>query len=270
MSGHKKPGKNSSRRGGMKSIPKAISVDGASGSNAIPSPFLRAGFDIGVNLSAPVRQHSNEVTPSAGTGDATGQADITTTNTTTPPHTPTSSIPASTKKSSGAQAAKKGLVGLSKKQALAMKTLGMEEDDITDTPKKSKTTKTPKLPKIPKASKAQKTATVSTPKKPNKGKGKVVTPPKITPSKRTHDDSFAHASYWSGKPKDEEKVFDSESDKAAYKDNDRSDHLQHISEDEDDFLKREREFALYNEIDDDDEYLTHYHGEDTPIRKHRT
>lgn len=188
MSDRKKPGKNSSRMGRKKPVSTA---DEAYESTAIPSPFLRAGFDIGVDISVPPRQNSKDTTVLATACDASGQADATTTTTTTntntfASHTPGSSAAAaSTKKSSSAQATKRGRAIISNKKALALDALGLKDDNTPATNKKSK------APKAPKASKAA----PATPKKPKEGK--TAAPPKVTPSKRTHDASFPDLSYWS-------------------------------------------------------------------------
>lgn len=68
---NKKPGKNSCQRGRKKRIP---TPDWVKGANGLPSPFLRAGFDIGVDLSVP-RQRS-PASPTAS--NAPGQAAATT------------------------------------------------------------------------------------------------------------------------------------------------------------------------------------------------
>lgn len=303
MSDRKKPGKNSSRLGKKNPAATVIPADGVSGFNAIPSPFLRAGFDIGVDLSAPRRQSSKETAALVTTGDVSGQADATDTPSPDPTPTPDSSAAASAKKS-GLQTPKKGSASVSKKQALALKALGLEqeEEEVTTATKKAKASKASRTVKTPQGSKAQNKA-AATPKKPKEDK--TTTPLKVTPSKRPHDASIPDVSYWSStylhpitpymissnvsfpigrvsmlrrkppkkpgsKPKIEDNVFDFESDSATYKKNGGSDHLEHSSDDENDYLKQEREFALRNEVDDDDEYLRYYHGEDTPVKKPRT
>lgn len=202
MSDRKKPGKNSSRRGKKKPAVTVVPADGVSGFNAIPSPFLRAGFDIGVDLSAPRRQSSKTTAALVTTGDvsgqadAPGQADATNTPTPDPTITPDSSAAASAKKS-GLQTPKKGSTGISKKQARALKALGLEEEeeDVTTATKKAKAPKASRAVKTPQGSKAQNKA-AATPKKPKEDK-KTTTPLKVTPSKRPHDASIPDVSYWS-------------------------------------------------------------------------
>lgn len=125
MSDRKKPGKNSARRGRLKPIPTGLEV--SSEPMSIPSPFMRAGFDIGLDISAPRRrQDSNDATTaSAAAGDGTTAAAAFTV-----PTAPGPNVAASTKKNSGsARAARRGRAGVSDKQALALEVLGMKEEE---------------------------------------------------------------------------------------------------------------------------------------------
>lgn len=148
---NKKPGKNSCQRGRKKRIP---TPDWAKGANGLPSPFLRAGFDIGVDLSVP--RQSSPASPTAS--NAPGQAAATTSARDPVPVT------------SAAAAA-------SSKPARSSGTAQAAKSRVRRSTKKAPTSR----------------AAPVTPKKPKTGARC-----KVTPSKRTHEDTFPDHSYYSG------------------------------------------------------------------------
>ncbi|KUI55790.1 hypothetical protein VP1G_03152 [Cytospora mali] len=222
MADRKKPGKNSSRLGEKKRVPTPDWVNRDAGLNGLPSPFLQAGLDVGIDFSVPHGQNSHDNSAQSTAGNAPDQAAVAA--------TAAASVAASTKK---APASKKSIVSASKKKA-----------------------------KAPKAG-------PTTPKKPAQRKTSM--PAKVTPSKRTHEVIFPDLSYYSSNSKknDEDVGVEPDSDSAPCKADGRSDYTEHSSDNEDDFIKNEREFGFRNEIDDEDEYTKYYDGDDHYVKKPR-
>ncbi|ROW14194.1 hypothetical protein VPNG_04334 [Cytospora leucostoma] len=227
---NKKPGKNSCQQGRKQRVP---TPDWVKGANGLPSPFLRAGFDIGMDLSVP-RQRS-PASPKAS--NAPGQAAAT-----TPARVP---VPITSSSSSSAAAAAD-----SSKLGRSSGTAQTAKSRVRRSTKKAPTSR----------------AAPVTPKKPKTGARS-----KVTPSKRTHEDTFPDYSYYSAsKNKDKRPVdFDSDSDNASYKRDDSSDYMEHRSDEEDDPEKREHEYGFREEDDDDDEYSKYYDGDDYRFKKQR-